>query len=342
MARQPQSQPTFHPARIPLAQRDALWNSHPVLQWEHRVCIPTPPLQRIVNVVSDVIYRRKQGRFFVGSPRFGKTQMIFYLIDWIGQTYPRVPMLYLEAALRQRSCELALYDEFLNKAGFCLPRKKRPYECLDQLVNLLWSMVAAQDEFRLIVFVDEAQHWTLTEWAWLKGIANRLLERRVSLIVVPFGQYELVHVGTTLQAAGREDLRQRFLAVPITVEGVVSEDELRVVLEWCDRDAEYPESSGWSYTEFFFPRAFAADWRLAAHSAPIWKAFQDAASSSAKPLSIGMVWVRGVIEFALLDLSARDAPSFSATAEDWAKAVAASDFTSAFGARGDVPLSAPL
>jgi hypothetical protein len=306
-------------------ERDALLPTHPVLAWEHRVRIPTPPLKRVAEVISDCIFRGKAGRFFVGPPRFGKTQTIAYLRAAIAQAFPDIPVIVLEAALSLRPSENAVCGEVLDATGFNLARKKRVDELRNQTVNVLWSIAEGRGDHRIVIFVDEAQHWGVSEWAWLKGLLNRLGKLEVTLLVFPFGQKELDHVGTSLRAAGREDLRQRFLNKRVPVSGIRNAEELREVLAWFDETATFPARGGVSFTRFFFPEAVASGFQLQDEAEALWAAYIAMAPKKALD-EVGMEWIRGAVQYAMVEFTELDAPSWRPTSDDWSTAVAASDF----------------
>lgn len=309
-------------------ERDELFDSHPVLKWEHEVRIPTKPLVATAAVVSDCTYRSKNGRFFVGRPRHGKSGIIDFLRRAIRQAFVNVSVVVVEAAYTSRPSEIHMYNSILAAVGFSLPVSKRVDGLRTQVVNVLWSIAEGAGDRRIVLFVDEAQNWNgSSEWTWLKGILNSLRSLGVTLLVFPFGQSELIHVGTALRTAGSDDLRARFLNKCVKVYGLRSIEELRDAMEWLDERSEYPFGSKVPYTQFFFPRAFTTGMRLSQDADVLWNAFMSAGPDH----EIGMEWIKGALQYMYVEYSADDSSDWRPTPLMWQKAVESSDWSSKGG-----------
>ena len=94
---------------------------------------------------------------------------------------------------------------------------------------------------------------------------------------------------------------------------------------------EFPASSGWTHTRFFFPMAYAAGFRLATEGAALWYAFDQAHRSTLWPeaLEIGMEYFTAAVEQLMLTHSHNDEARFRPSIELWTQAVMASGYMQA-------------
>ena len=307
-----------------LARQEELWPLHPVVLWDEHFALPTPSLEVVAEIVSQSIYSRRSGRGFFAAPRYGKSTAIHYLTKCIHETYPNVPVLVLEAVPCLRPSESEFYGDLLDAAGYKIRPARIPRERRKQLVNLLWTLPKTRDEGRIVVFVDEAQEYGEHQWGWLKAIQNQLVRAGVSLIVFPFGQLELDHERSALKATGRDDLVTRFMRRLYEFRGVTSQEDLRQVMAVFDELGRYPRWSGWTFTQFFFPRAFGAGWRLVKEAPRAWQAICEAQLHHAKG-GVGMEWIGIMLRHFLTEFSDQDSAGWSGGPEHWTESVAASD-----------------
>jgi hypothetical protein len=307
-----------------LSMREELWASHPVVTWDERFALPTPSLEQVAQIVSQSIYARRSGRGFCAPPRYGKTTAIRYLTECIHKAFPNVPVLIAEATPCMRPSEIELYGDLLDAAGYKVKAARVPRERRRQLVNLLWTLPNTRGEKRVVLFIDEAQEYGELHWGWLKAVQNLLSRLGVALIVFPFGQLELEHERSALSTAGRTDLVTRFMRRLFQFQGVTSEEELRQVLAVFDELGRYPRREGWTFSQFFFPHAFANGWRLANEAPRAWQAMTQGKMHQATG-GVGMEWVGIAIRHFLTEFSDQDSVAWKGATEHWNEAVAASD-----------------
>jgi hypothetical protein len=307
-----------------LARQEELWSLHPVVLWDESFALPTPSLEAVAEIVSQSIYARRSGRGFFAAPRYGKSTAIHYLTKCIHDTYPNVPVLVLEAIPSLRPSESDFYGDWLDAAGYKLRPARIPRERRKQLVNLLWTLPKSRAERRVVAFVDEAQEYGEHHWGWLKSIQNQLVRSGVSLIVFPFGQLELDHERSALKSSGRDDLVTRFMRRLYEFQGVNSQEELRQVMAVFDELGRYPRPDGWTFTQFFFPRAFGAGWRLVKEAPRAWQAICEAQLHHARG-GVGMEWVGIMLRHFLTEFSDQDSAGWSGEPKHWRESIAASD-----------------
>jgi hypothetical protein len=308
-----------------LARQKGLWALHPVVRWEPTFfAIPTPALLKAAEIVNQSVFACRSGRAFHGSPSFGKTTAIRYMIRCINDAYPDIPVFFTECSHRKFTSELRFYADLLHGANYFGHKATVVDDRRDQVVNMYWSAVAGNKEQRIVLFLDESQNLTVDEWSWLKTIQNRLRRERVHLIVIPWGQNELVHERTAMIACGRMDLVKRFLRKTIRFEGIGDVDALRSVMCVLDEEGRYPTPNGWTFSQFFFPRAFDSGWRLASEADRAWTAFERVRVATGQS-DVAMEWISIAIRHFLLEFSMDDRAGWCGGDEQWKLAVEATD-----------------
>ena len=96
------------------------------------------------------------------------------------------------------------------------------------------------------------------------------------MTTISFGQPDILTRINSLQATNKPQIIARFFRKPIPFQSCNSEAILAEVIRCLDEDTDWPEGSGWTYTYFFFPRAYRAGFRLSKYAAQIWSALLNA------------------------------------------------------------------
>lgn len=89
--------------------------------------------------------------------------------------------------------------------------------------------------------------------------------------------------------------------------GIRNQAELEYVLNGYDEQSEWPENSGISFTQHFFPRAFKAGFRIAEISESMWNIFVDLAPERIqKYLNIPMEHIAKSVEYLFRELGSKN------------------------------------
>jgi hypothetical protein len=97
-------------------------------------------------------------------------------------------------------------------------------------------------------------------------------------------------------------------------------------------DGNRARSQGVSFTQFFFPEAFRAGWRLVTCALQCWAEFCKVAAANlestnqVEQLNVGMEWIAGAIQHVLTHNTDLDSPNFRLKEKDWQEAIAISSF----------------
>lgn len=298
------------------AWRDSMWEQHPVVTWNAEFLLPTPAIEEIGELVSSDIYLARSGTAYWAKTRFGKSHAIFYLINRIQETFNKVPIIRIDAKFNAQPSKLAFCHDLLKASHFALREARTGSGRGEQAMDLFLSIGKNGDGRRLVVFVDEAQNWSEAEWTWLKEMQVFLYANLILMVVIPFGQEQLLHRRTALKQSGRKDLIERFLSRCERFRGVVDVSDARRIMGSFDT-TDFPLGSGVSLSEFFRPKAFHAGWRFAQECQRSIDAFLTAGGTQ----EIGMEWIALAWKYFLTEFSDEDQSGWAGTQAHWQKAV---------------------
>jgi hypothetical protein len=328
--------PAAGPDTIDLHDREMLFATHPVITRGFK--IPTSPIRRAFEIMSQTIASGAPGCAFVAFPRFGKTYATQYCKEKLGEAFPNLPVIRFHAH-HERATQRRFYADLLEQSGFGDVRHPPLKDLRQQLVRAWWVLAQSRDSGTIVLIGDEMQCLNADAYSWLIDLTNDLHELNVRAIAILFGQPELAALRAVLREMHRGDILGRFMSRVYSFDGITSASELQEVMRSYDdpSEFEYPASSGCSFTNFFLPQAFAHGWRLASCAGKCWEQFRLLAttrlSSPAKVqrLSVGMEWVAGALQYALAQYSDYDSVVFKISAEQWSAAIESSGFSDSLG-----------
>lgn len=318
------------------------FDDHPVVR--NRARLPTPPIKAVFDIVARTVFQRDPGCSFIAHPRFGKTFAIRVLSQQLGQIYPDVPSLIVNAKDHPRYSEMTFYTDILENCKHSLASLSKVNARRTRLVNYFWTLAQARNSDRLVLFVDEAQNWAEPEFSCLRDLSNDLALLDVTLITILFGQTELAAIRTVLLQSKRTDLIGRFMMQQYEFHGLTSlSDLVETMTCYDDVDvSEYPEGSQLSYTAYFLPKAFQGGWRLASEAGRLWEQFRLVAQGHGGLHQVGMHWVAACIKNFFVKQIPLDHAALRGTDEDWNQSVIDSRFAISLGLTYDPAWQLPV
>ena len=311
-------------------ERRRLMEQHPVRLRDY--IVPTPSVIESTAQQLYLIDRRAPGATFAAKPRFGKTWAIKYLRLALAKLYPDRGVALVNAndhGVAKPTNSIADIAESLSLG--C--SKRITSQGLELVSNALFVLTSGSGRARHLVFIaDEAHRWHADDLSGVLAVTNDLATRfKIRTTSFLWGQREMFHQRSLMLLSSRTDLLGRFLPMPFIFRGVSSLGELQEVLQAYDEKAEFPEGSGWTFTRFFFPLAYAAGFRLSSAAELLWNAFERASDSHSAQLELGMEWVSWAVENILIDNTDDDHPKWRATSEIVNAAVEATAFAGVVG-----------
>ncbi|MDP9014228.1 MAG: ATP-binding protein [Pseudomonadota bacterium] len=275
---------------------------------------------------------------FVAFPRFGKTWAIAYSKERLKEIFPSLPIISFHAHHENRKNSARFFLDLLHQIGYGGVKFSKTADPREQLARACWVLAQSHDSKNLVIISDEMQSLNTEEYSWLIDLSNDLHKEGIRVTSILFGQPELTALRCVLRETHRGDIIGRFMSKVFAFEGISSATELHQVMACYDDrfQGEYPKDSGWCFTQFFLPHAYAHGWRLASCATQCWEEFKTFARArlTASPdsrISIGMEWVASALQYALTYYGDLDHPRFSISAEQWNVAIESTGFPDSLG-----------
>lgn len=277
--------------------------------------LSTPAIEAVANEIRSWVRLHRPGGMIYGRPRLGKSTAINYLLAMREKIFPR-PVICASASVEQpqRPSELRFWSNLLTGAGHSLDRTGTAERRRLRLIEYLAFRARSDGAGLVLLILDEAQWLRPIEYSWLLDLQNQLERRKVMLVTVLVGQPELLGVFESLRMTGQQQIIGRFMRRRLQFRGLRSVEDVRRVLGGYDERSDYPKGSGWSYTRFFVPQAFAAGLRLSDHADSIWAEIQrDRKGCHPQDLEngVGMQDFTGCVQTLLVELAPLDSPALS-------------------------------
>lgn len=292
--------------------------------------IPTPSIDEFYTRVRRCFEFGTPGGGLYGHQRFGKTRAIRFSRKMLSVEFPKlVTHEFLCLKSKSRS-ESAFFSYLLRAVGHKHPHAGSIDRKRARLIEKLVEQVERSGEHTVMFFVDEAQRLDVFEYEWLRDVYDQLEKHGIVVIVFMVGQPDLLNQKDSLRRTQHMQIVGRFLTHLTPFRGLLSVDDVATCLASYDVSC-YPERSDWTYTRFFFPRAYAEGFRLE-HCAPIvWNAFADAhdAARFTFDMELPMKYFTQAIEIALLSNAEHDSEDFHVTSALWDQAVMESRYVAA-------------
>ncbi|CAB3662928.1 ATP-binding protein [Achromobacter kerstersii] len=315
----------------PGPDRDKALLGHPILTGNGQ--IPTAPIRAAYEDVVDALVQRKPGMCYHGDFRVGKSCAISLLTKILPQSFPKLPIRTIVAKNHEKSTEKALFSDLLFDLMHAVHEKGTAPEKRIRLLNHLGALSQDAGSGQLLLFIDEAQNYWMSDLTRLRDIVNDMERRDIYLTIVFFGDQHLCNMKSALLSAGRRDIVGRFFLQTKEFSALCTADEAEDVLSAYDDHsiASFPMSTDISYSEFFQAKAFSGGWRLREEARYCWNSFADIARCRPDELKVGMQWLTAAIRHFLFRWNPKEITNAAGHEELWRVAVMHSGFDDAFG-----------
>jgi hypothetical protein len=277
---------------------------HPMLTQEY--AIYTPPIAEFFNVICEWIDNKVPGGYVYGMSRLGKSRAIkFWMRLLIQERYQgRVAFFHMHYRQHERPSELLFLGELLSALENIFETHGTKAEKFKRTINHMCTRAQNLKTNYVMLMIDEAQFMHEQEYQWLCNIHNELDRLGYRFTVVSVGSHELTYQHEVFAMAESAYLMARFMVRSQMFHGIRNQAELEYVLNGYDEQSEWPEHSGISFTQYFFPRAFKAGFRIADVSECMWNIFVDLAPERIqKYLNIPMEHIAKSVEYLFRELS---------------------------------------
>lgn len=278
-----------------------------------RYLMPTDSISDTYAMVLKVIRRRDSGLVIYGKPRYGKTRAMMYCEHCLSVDFPDVPVAIFNMEDDISPHKGNFYTKLLEVV------KSKPFsgrasqaDKHSRLVKFMASEAEKDPRYLFILFIDEAQRLMLSHYEWIKTIYNDLALRGVTLLPILVGQKELLAQKDNFEVVGKEAIVNRFMLYQHAFRGIREKEDFVTCLGYYDSSV-YPANTDWTYTRFFFPKAYANGFRVANFGDELWAAFNESYDGFGfhSRMEIPMKYFTKTVEILMMDYSDRDQPGFS-------------------------------
>jgi hypothetical protein len=255
-------------------QREEMLADHPVVRGHYTV--PTPMLIHAHEEARDRVWSRRTGVVFYGETRAGKTTCALSIRDYLREEFDSIYITIASCRHSERPKPGLMPRLILEGSEHVLSSRADPEKLLENVVLDVRTNVANLGGDQYVLILDEVNLGSERDFIELLQIHNILFLKGIRMTTISFGQPDILNRITSLQATNQFQIIARFFRKPIPFQSCNSESTLAAVLRCLDEDTEWPVGSGWTYTYFFFPKAYETGFRLSKYAAQIWSALVNA------------------------------------------------------------------
>jgi hypothetical protein len=303
------------------AEREALLEYHPIREREY--ILPTPMMERAYSIIRDRVWTRRTGSVFFASPRMGKTRCALATKDLLLEEFPKLFVSLLTSRPSTRASDAHMYRLILEAERHALSGRANADALFDSAVADVEVKTKSRAGGQFVLLIDEIHLLNDLDLQQLVCFHNALELRKIKMTTISFAQPEIEHRRTALLASNDRQIIARFLSELVPYDGCTNSADLRRILRSYDLSSEFPEGSGWSYTRFFAPIAFAHGFRLEQYAVSLWAELTRAAGVGGNGM-IPMEHTCLAIEHLLLVMRKQDCSNLVLAKDDIEAAVESS------------------
>lgn len=295
---------------------------HPMLDYQY--CLATEEIENLQDVAYDWIAGRKSGLYVPGLHRQGKTTAMNAVMEYLRQEFPYVAILSCLGQRTTTQTKKAFCEELLKQLGYpttLIKGKARPESIL---IRLLMTACAKTGGRQCVLFIDEAQLFSVTQYRYLLEIWNEMHHHGFLFGTVLVGQPELRSLKELTQELDHGAVVSRFFVKEYGFGGIKNLQMLEALLRQFDSRLVFPAGSAWTYSRFYLQQAFDHGWRLEQEAKFLWEALCNITKekrSAIKTTGFRMAWIIDSVHSFLLDGMEQDAKKFQGTIDMWEECV---------------------
>lgn len=303
-------------------------SNHPLSRRHYRVA--TAAIEEFVDLVELCVRVMIPGALVHSRPRMGKTHAIEYLCLHLSHSRPDLLVLRLSCEHHRSAYEGPFFAALLAAAGVRDPQPVSNAQKRFVLLRRLREQLLLRNGHVVVLLCDEAQRLSKHGLEWLRDVHDQLAQQGYRLITFLVGQPQLLEHKAQYQLSGDEQIVARFMIEQLHFKGITGAADAATCLASYDL-SRYPEESGATFTEFFFPVAWAAGLRLEHSAATLWNAFVQAhaAAQLSGTVEIQMDYFTRAVESVLTQGPQWDSLGLRLEAAHWERAVRESGYIAA-------------
>lgn len=285
-----------------------------------RYTVPTQTIEHFHDLAYDWAIARKSGLYVIGLHRQGKTTALESSIASLEEELPFIAFLSCNGQRLTNKTKEAFCRYLLESWGHPTNRVNRGSRPETVLANYIMVRCAEAGGNQCVLFIDEAQLFSVAHYRYLLELWNTLRSQGFILCTILVGQPDLIQLRAITDELDHGAVVSRFFVKGHTLTGMKSKDMLEKFLKNYDANLYYPLNSEWSYSRFFAKEAFEAGWRLEDEAAHFWSALCNLSEAKPKVIKTSgfrLAWIVDAIHGFLLDAMANDKSTFHGTVPLW-------------------------
>ena len=302
--------------------------SHPMSRRNYRVA--TAAIQEFVDLVDHCVRVMIPGALVHARPRMGKTHAVEYICLHLARNRPDLLVLRLSCEHHRSAHEGPFFSGLLAAVGVRDPQPVSNAQKRFALMRRLHEQLLMRRGHVVLLLCDEAQRLSKHALEWLRDVHDQLAQQGYRMITFLVGQPQLLEHKAQYQLSGDEQIVARFMIEQLHFRGVTDAADAATCLSSYDH-SRYPEQSGPTFVEFFFPVAWAAGLRLEQSAPALWNAFVQAHACAQLhgPVEIQMDYFTRAVESVLTQGPTWDSLGLVLGPAHWDRAVRESGYIAA-------------
>lgn len=308
------------------AEQEQHWPAFPVKDWSKSFILPFPATLHVAADVMDELHFGRGGHSYIAPTQYGKSTLIRYLLRAIPERYPNMIAVRLEFEISNHPSPREFYKVLLRGLDPQLEIRHFLEDRRDQALAEYLTLATPKSPPFIVFLVDEIQNGGSLVLEWLKFFMGMLDECGVRNAAFGFGNSGLTAAVKKVRLAHQKHLLKRYFRHVLSMPGIATRMALgRVfrIIDWTWRWAEF----GWTISQFYFPLAYRAGWRITNETGLAWAALMAAAGAGGRGIEIGADVVRDLLQYYLTQFSRFDSPKWKGTDAHWKEATTACDLS---------------
>ena len=224
--------------------------------------------------MEDRIWSNDEGALVIGRSGIGKTTMIYMLTKALEKMFPDVFLYYTVNMKYDDVTKKEFYNRLIEDCHFQPGGKAGKRATGEMLAKYFWGKLikeATKANKDIILFIDSGEKLTHDCYTMLSDIVDEVscIETGITIKVFIFGTTEMHPVRNKFVSLNNDLVVRRFMKNPFEMKGIDNKDSLKTFLTQYDNR---PARAGGSetFTELYFPEAYADGHRLAKDAAMIY------------------------------------------------------------------------
>lgn len=296
--------------------------SHPIETG--RYLLPTNEINRLYQKINQCLNNRFPGAIIYGRPRLGKTRAIKYLTLILPETFNNLPIFFIKCRQYKNPNEAVFFEDILRDVGHSVIFSGKANIKRDRLMKCLLEKADISGQKRIVFFIDDAQRLHELQFGWLMDIYNELDSNGTSLTVFLVGQKELADQRSVFINLDKQQIIGRFMVQQYKFKGIITKEDLYECLSGYDLECEFPENSNFSFTRFYFPKAYDDnEFRLVNYTDDLFSIFKELRQKAGLKSSfeIPMQYFTSTIEFVLINYGIEGKDLSNISKNQWVEAI---------------------